>query len=177
MNEHYPSLGSQFAVLIIKPEAVQFADIITNYLYENHFAVVRRHQLVFPKEKLASFYNVVQHPEWKPDKYFEHMTSGDSIVLFLSYENPTSDAQAELKRMIGDMNPDNARTGTLRRSLREPLKTKQPCLYVEDGKYWLNGVHCADNAMRAWYETCILYGGDALYGEYIKDYLGTKTPV
>lgn len=165
MNLDFPSLGSQFATLVIKPEARKLAGIITDFLYENNFAVVGRYTLKFPESKLPDFYNVVQNPEWNPEKYFKHMTSDDSIVLFLSYENPTSDAQKKLKSLIGDKDPDNAAPGTLRHYLRNDLKKIWGDLFVNDGVYRLNGVHCADDRARAGYETCVLFGEEVLFGE------------
>jgi len=159
-------LNSQFAMLIIKPEAVDFEGAIADYLIGRSFDIYRRYKIVLPEEQLKLVYQNVTNPNWIGlDRYVSYMVSVPTVTLFLVYEKCTHDAQAELKSFVGDKNPTKAPADSLRGVLRVLMEKKFGKLYVENGDFWLNGVHAANDSQEA--------GGEALalFGEDIRDFL------
>jgi nucleoside diphosphate kinase len=166
MELYMPRLKSQFAMLIIKPEGLDFEGRIKDYLIDRSFEVYRRYSIVLPEEKLREVYQNVTDPTWTGlDRYVAYMISIPTVTLFLVYENCTPDAQAVLKSFIGHKNPTKAPLDSLRGTLRGLMEKKFGNLYVENGDFWLNGVHAAKDSREAGIEAAVLFGDD------IRDFL------
>ena len=185
MATRMPRLKSQFAMLIIKPEAVYFEGVVKDYLFDRSFDVRRRYEVFLPEEKLRQVYQNVTDSSWIGlDRYVSYMASVPTVTLFLVYEKCTHDAQAVLKSFIGDKNPTQAPADSLRGVLRGLMENKilstmingavikkenivkyGSLLYVENGDFWLNAVHAPNNSHEA--------GGEALalFGKDIRDFL------
>lgn len=161
MRKYLPKLRLQFAMLIVKPEAVEFTSVIEKYLKQRDFDVVRTYKLTLPEDELGLIYSKIQNPNWTGlPQYLHHMTSDKSVVMFLFYESYALDVQAELKSLIGSTNPERAGRNTLRHALTDLICEKYGRIYEEDGDFFLNGVHVADDKERAAYEALVLFGED-----------------
>lgn len=148
-------LGKQYGTILLKPEAAFLAFAADAFLENKGFKWLKEYRVRLSTETLAEIYKFVQDPTWDKTEYLEHMASGDVVVMFFRYKDSVPDAQKILKSYIGDKNPE-VEGDTLRHSFLIPLRVGLYSFFVKKGKYWLNGVHCADDCWAAGRELRIL---------------------
>lgn len=171
-------LEKKSALMIVKPEIMgQFLQergyplaAIYQWNHRNGFSEVLRETLkissdqaknIWPRDKLT-------HPDWPHyDAFLAHISSGDSMIIFLRYNEETADAQAYLRSRLGAMNPRKAKPETLRSELKQIMEWSYPTL-VEKGII-MNGVHAAKNSYEGGHEACTLYEGNIDHiGRFLK---------
>jgi len=163
------SLEESSALMIVKPEIMELlfperGDLLATiyqWNHENGFAEEVRERMVIDEIKAKEVWprSKLTHPDWPHyDDFIKYISSGFSMVIFLSYNQKTKDAQAELRKRLGAMKPLESQVGTLRYCLSPGLKSSYPTL--EKYGITLNGVHGAKNSYEAGEEARALYAND-----------------
>ncbi|MFH2035851.1 MAG: nucleoside-diphosphate kinase [Candidatus Zixiibacteriota bacterium] len=128
-------------LLIIKPDAVERHLIghVINRLEKAGFNILEMRMVKLTAEDAGRFYEVHKERPFYND-LIEFMTSGPVVPMMLEKDN----AIADLRKLIGATNPDEADCGTLRQEI---------ALNVQN-----NSVHASDSKENAAIETEFFFG-------------------
>ncbi len=97
---------------IIKPDATQRNIIgeIIRMIESSEFKITRLSSMMLTESKAKEFYGVHSSKPFY-NSLIEYMTSGMIVAIELEKDNAVKD----LRDLIGDTNPDNAKDGTIRK--------------------------------------------------------------
>ncbi len=132
---------TQQTLMLIKPNVVEHHHIgrIITIVEQNGFAIRNIRMFHFNDMLAHKFYNI---HEDKPffDRLIRFMTSGDTVALLLEKEN----AVAELRDLIGEVEPEKRKPGTIRYQFAEGVTE--------------NAVHASDSIDNAKDEIRLIFG-------------------
>jgi len=117
-------------LLIIKPSAIAYTDLIIKRIKDEEFGIIEMKQLNLTEKKASEFYSI---HKGKPfySELVDFMSSGQVVVLRLARQ----DAVSYLREVVGATNPRDAAPGTLRKEFGTGVCT--------------NAVHASDSRTNA----------------------------
>jgi len=127
-------------LMLIKPNAVEhrhIGQIIA--IVEQHGFIIRDIRMFHFNEVLARRFYYVHEGKSFFDRLINFMTSGDTVALLLEKEN----AVMELRDLIGEVEPDKRKPGTIRYQYAEGMTE--------------NAVHASDKLENAAYEIHLIF--------------------